>query len=68
MKNYEIMFILNSVDRRRKKANVELVESILTKAGLRNLKLKFGGDRRLTPNQKKRKRILRIDYVPNRRN
>lgn len=32
MKNYEIMFILSTQLTEEKKANVELVESILTKA------------------------------------
>ena len=55
MKNYEIMFILSTqVTEEEKKANVELVEATLTKAGATEVKTEIWGDRKLAyPIQKK---------------
>lgn len=55
MKNYEIMFILSTqLTEEEKKANVELVEATLTKAGATEVKTEIWGDRKLAyPIQKK---------------
>ena len=55
MKNYEIMFILSTqLTEEEKKANVELVEATLTKAGATDVKSEIWGDRKLAyPIQKK---------------
>ena len=48
MKNYEIMFILSTqLTEEEKKANVELVEATLTKAGATEVKTEIWGDRKL---------------------
>ena len=55
MTNYEIMFILSTqLTEEEKKANVELVEATLTKAGATEVKTEIWGDRKLAyPIQKK---------------
>lgn len=47
MKNYEIMFILSTQLTDEEKANIELVEATLTKAGAIELKTEILGEKKL---------------------